>query len=354
MLRVLEIMQSSPRILMWLLAAIAIVAFVYFCAQMMYLFLEKAQNLQRQQLVDQRLKSGELNRAATAASDARVGVTTVGDSDIVVSARTLPLLSKSLQLKTYCRCFKQGRALLDLLNRAGLDSRAEALLQYWFVLVGFLALFAFVWSSFMLSCIFVLLAVGGSFAYLQGRVDKRKQALRASIPDMLDELAQSLRAGRSFPQSINYVLNAQSPDSVLLDMLRRLDADARLGRSCAESLKELSLVSGLRELKSVAAVLEISLRVGGSIPSLFEQIATSIRQDLMLNNKLKMQTAQGRSSVRLVGSVPFLLIGLMSLVMPGYLRLWLSTFGGQMLFGLAMFLVAIGFYWVRTVVNIRV
>jgi len=348
------IVQSMSSVLAWLLLVPAFILLAYSFAQLVYLLLNKAQDVQRQQTVSHRLKSADAKRISSDISNAADAVTSntaVASADMPA---TLPLLSKTFLVRNYCLRSEQGKRLLGLLDRAGLSSKSEGLLQWWLLLVGLLTLFALVFSSLLLSLVVVFLAAVGSFAYLQGRVDKRKQALRASIPDMLDELAQSLRAGRSFPQSLNYVLNAQSPDSVLIDLLRRLDADARLGRNCAKSLKELSTASGLRELKSVAAVLEISSRVGGSTPSLFEQIATSIRQDLMLNNKLKVQTAQGRSSVRLVGAVPFALIGLMSLLMPGYLRLWLSTLGGQALFALSMLLVAVGFYWVRTVVNIHV
>jgi len=345
MLNILNMAQDTPSILGWLLAVFGLVAAAYFCAQLVYILLEKTQDVQRQQLVSQRLKNADTKKVVADMS---------GASDVASMTSSLPLISKAFLVRAYCLRFERGKRLIDLFDRAGLGSKSEVFLQWWLLLVGVLALCTLTFGSLMLTLIAILLAVAGSFVYVQGRVEKRKQALRTSIPDMLDELAQSLRAGRSFPQSLSYVLHAQSPDSVLTDLLRRLDADARLGRNCSRSLKELSLSSGLRELKSVAAVLEISSRVGGSTPSLLEQIATSIRQDLMLNNKLKVQTAQGRSSVRLVGTVPFALIGLMSLVMPGYLKLWLSTFGGQMLFALAMLLVAIGFYWVRTVVNIHV
>jgi tight adherence protein B len=240
------------------------------------------------------------------------------------------------------------------MEQAGFERQAEAYLQWWLVAVGLTTLFALALSSAVMAITVLVLSVAASLAYLQTTVDRRRQALRAALPDMLDELAQSLRAGRSFPQSLNFVLKAQSEASPLIDVLSRLNADAKLGHSCAASLLELSSTTGLRELKSIAAVLDITSRVGGSAPALFEQAATSIRQDLMLNKKLKVQTAQGRSSVRLVGTVPFVLIGLMSLTMPGYLGLWLSSRGGQLLFALAMCLIAAGFFWVRSVVNIHV
>ena len=265
-------------------------------------------------------------------------------------------LARSSAGSLYEMCLKIGigKKLLHLMKQAGLESQSELYLKRYLVAAALIFLFTFVLFSFLLACTALILMTAASLAYLQAVADKRKQALRAALPDMLDELAQSLRAGRSFPQSVSFVLGVQQDGSPLIDLLRRLDADLKLGRNSAKSLEGLSQTTGLRELKSITAVLEIASRVGGSTPSLFEQIATSIRQDLMLNEKLKVQTAQGRSSVRLVGAIPFVLIALMSLIMPGYLGLWLSSRGGQLLFVLAMCLVSCGFFWVRSVVNIRV
>ena len=256
--------------------------------------------------------------------------------------------------RTLCEHSVAGRRFLRLLEQAGFVEHIEAVLQWWLaVLLSFMILGVALGSP-LLSIAMAVLMVIGSLVYVQACADGRRQALRAAIPDMLDELAQSLRAGRSFSQALRFVLDGQSEDSPTIDVLRRLDADASLGRNYSKSLHDMAGATELRELKSVAAVIDITAQIGGSAPALLEELATSIRQDLMLDKKLKVQTAQGRSSVRLVGSIPFILIGLLSLMMPGYLGLWLSTAGGQMLFVLAIGLVVVGFLWVRSVVNIHV
>ncbi|MCL2525516.1 MAG: type II secretion system F family protein [Coriobacteriia bacterium] len=264
-------------------------------------------------------------------------------------------LAPQMALAQQLNRFSWGKRILRLMERAGLGDRVEPCLQWW--LLSMLAMS----TVLLLVMHFSVLALSGALlfcimtlVYLQSLADKRKQLLRAGLPDMLDELAQSLRAGRSLPQSYRLVSEAQGPESAVVDVLRRLDANAQLGRCAARGLSKLSELRDVRELKSIASVIEISSRVGGSTPALFEQSATTIRQDLMLNNKLLVQTAQGRSSVRLVGAVPFVLIGFMSLLMPGYLLAWLSTRGGQLLFALALVLIALGFFWVRSIVNIKV
>ena len=286
-----------------------------------------------------------------------------------------------LQLHPFLQSFSFGASLLALIEKAGVPSSSttehlngmgmrggnseklrplsspdscEAYLQWWLIAALTLLLLGSLLISIVMGFMLLVIFFFATYLYLQQQVEKSSQELRTALPDMLDELAKSLRAGHSLPQSISYVLHTQDARSPIREMLLNLDADARLGRSLTGSLIDLSNSTGVAEIKTIAATIDITTKVGGSTPAIFEQTATSIRADLMLNKKLLVQTAQGRSSVRLVGSVPFLLIGLMSLIMPGYLAQWMSTPGGQFMFALAICLVVCGFLWVRKVVNIDV
>jgi tight adherence protein B len=249
---------------------------------------------------------------------------------------------------------KWGRSLVNLFEQAGYRDVRESFLQWWLFAAAVLSALLLVFGSWAMSIAGIVLLVTLSITTLQNRASKKLDEMRSQLPDTLDELAQSLRAGRSFPQAVNFVYQSYSVENPLYGVLARLDAEASLGHSCSQSLRELSKTTKLAELNSLAAVIDITSRVGGSSPALFERLATSIRQDLLLNKKLRVQTAQSKSSVRLVGSVPFVLIGLMSLMMPGYLGLWLSTTSGQALFALALVLIVVGFLWVKQVVNIGV
>jgi tight adherence protein B len=247
-----------------------------------------------------------------------------------------------------------GQKLCKLFNDAGFSQSGEALIQWWLLISGTLTVLLLVGGMLLLSLALNLALGAGAFVVLQSRADKRRQNLRAALPDLLDALAQALRAGLSFPQAVRRTMQAETSDSPVADLLQTLHADLTLGCSVAESFERFAKEQEVRELRTIAATLGVVARVGGNAPVLLEQTAGIIRQDLTLNRSLKAQTAQGRMSVRLVGSVPFVLIALMSLVMPGYLGDWFASRVGQVLFGLSLLLLLIGFLWVRKVVDIRV
>jgi tight adherence protein B len=244
------------------------------------------------------------------------------------------------------------RRYTGLLEAAGLGDQNEALAQ-WSLLAASLVLFVGILTNAVLVSLVVVVALLVVAVVLaQGRADKRKRTMRAQLPDALDALAQALRAGLSFPQAVARV--AGDAEEPIAHVLRALDTDVAVGFGISESFERFGQTSGLKELKMVATAVGVVARVGGNAPNMLEQTAAVIRQDLTLNRSLKAQTAQGRMSLRLVGSLPFVLVGLMSVLMPDYLHSWLGSGAGQFMLGLALGLLVIGFLWVRKVVTIDV
>jgi tight adherence protein B len=242
--------------------------------------------------------------------------------------------------------------LLRLLAEAGVRQRAEELLQWTLVgsVVGGAVLTLL--TSPGIALVVLIAAFTCAYVRLRSRADTRRQLLRAQIPDLLDGLAQALRAGLSFPQAVSRMA-ADSPAPVA-SLVAALDVDLNCGRSIAEGFERFGQTAQLRELRMVSAAVSLMHRVGGNAPAMLEQTAGVIRQDLLLNRSLKTQTAQGRMSVRLVGSVPFVLVALMSIVLPDYLRSWLASGLGRAMFAAAIVLLLTGFLWVRKVVDIAV
>lgn len=176
--------------------------------------------------------------------------------------------------------------------------------------------------------------------------------MRAALPELLDQLSQTLRAGLSLSQAIARV-EAQ-PDSALSELLHALNVDLSLGYSVSESLERFQARVPLPELRMVALALELQHRTGGNIAELLDRSASLQRQSLQMLRSLRTQTAQGKMSVRLVAAIPLSLVGVMALVMPDYIGSFLSSGLGLGLALLACALLGIGFFAVRRVVNIEI
>jgi len=183
------------------------------------------------------------------------------------------------------------------------------------------------------------------------RRPREVERMRAALPDLLDQLAQTLRAGLSLRQAIARV--EEQPDAALTELLHSLSVDLSLGLSVGESLERFQAKVPLPELRMVALALELTSKTGGNIAELLERSAGLQRQSLQMLRSLRAQTAQGRMSVRLVIAIPLGLVGVMALVMPDYLGSFLASGLGLSLAALAAVLLVIGTIGVRRVVNIE-
>lgn len=177
------------------------------------------------------------------------------------------------------------------------------------------------------------------------------ERMRAALPEFLDQLAQTLRAGLSLSQAILRVEDQR--DGALSDLLHALSVDLSLGYSVGEGLERFQAKVPLPELRMVALALELQHRTGGNIAELLERSAGLQRQSLQMLRSLRAQTAQGRMSVRLVAVIPLALVAVMALALPDYIGSFLSSGLGLALAALACALLGIGFLAVRRVVNIE-
>ncbi len=78
-----------------------------------------------------------------------------------------------------------------------------------------------------------------------------------------------------------------------------------------------------------------------------ETCARTLRQNLELQEKARMLTAQSRASAWILGLSPLLFLGAMVVVAPDYVEPLFSTRAGRLVLILAAFLLVVGFWMVR-------
>ena len=114
------------------------------------------------------------------------------------------------------------------------------------------------------------------------------------LPDLLVTLAASLKAGHSFKQGIQTIVDeGHEPAS---KELGRVITDTRLGRPMDEALSETAERIGSKNFAFVITAVTIQRQVGGSLAGLFDMVADTVRQRQQFARKIKGLTAMGRAS----------------------------------------------------------
>src|SRR5207249_2717986 len=180
-------------------------------------------------------------------------------------------------------------------------------------------------SLFGTAAVFIVAALL-PFAVLQFMSGQRKRKFMSQLPDMLQLLAGSLRAGYSLMQGVEAV--AQEVEDPMAFELNRVLIEARLGRPLEDALEDASNRMGSPDFDWAVMAIRIQREVGGNLAELLATVAETMIHRERLRREIKALTAEGRMSAIVLGLLPVGLGVIMYTINPEYMRvLFQDSFG---------------------------
>ncbi|MDX6506677.1 MAG: tight adherence protein, partial [Gaiellaceae bacterium] len=201
--------------------------------------------------------------------------------------------------------------------------------------------------------IMIAFAVGAAipYAWVSFKAKRRMAAFENQLPDLLVTLAASLKAGHSFKQGIQTIVDeGQEPAS---KELGRVISDTRLGRPMDEALADTADRIGSKNFGFVITAVKIQRQVGGSLAGLFDMVADTVRQRQQFARKIKGLTAMGRASAYVLIGLPFFIAFALTLLNPTYMDPLYSTSTGHTLIMVGLVMMAIGSLILKKLVSFR-
>jgi len=169
------------------------------------------------------------------------------------------------------------------------------------------------------------------------------------MPDGMELLARSLRAGHALPAAIELV-GEEIPEPMGTEMMIVYE-EQQFGISLSEAFMHLQERVDSMDLRYFIAAVLIQQETGGNLAELMENIAAVIRSRLNFKAKVRGLTAMGRISTNIMIIVPVLAFFAMMLIAREYEKeLLYTSIGRTMLMG-GVVLVLLGSYMLRKVIN---
>jgi tight adherence protein B len=248
--------------------------------------------------------------------------------------------------------FRHWKKLDRVLQRADLPLKA-AEFAYIMVAAGLVASFA---AAFLEPPIWVFLIafIGGAlipYAVVAHKARKRLGAFEEQLPDILVTMAASLKAGHSFRQGMQSVVD-EAVDPAAREFKRVL-AEARLGRPMDDALTEMATRIGSKNFEFVMSAVTIQRQVGGSLAGLFDMVADTVRQRQQFRRKIKGLTAMGRMSAYVLVGLPFVVGVAIYLINRPYMEPLLYTSTGHKLILLIFVMMGIGSAILKKIVSFK-
>jgi tight adherence protein B len=187
--------------------------------------------------------------------------------------------------------------------------------------------------------------------WLKFKASRRLKAFENQLPDLLLTMAASLKAGHSFKQGLQTVVDEGQPPAS--KEFQRVLAEARLGRPMEDALNEMADRVGSKNLRFVITAVTIQGQVGGSLASLFDMVAETVRQRQQFARKIRGLTAMGRASAYVLVGLPFFTAAVITLLNPSFMDPLYHTSTGHNLIFIGLGMMAFGSLILRKIVSFR-
>ncbi|MGK5058278.1 type II secretion system F family protein [Janthinobacterium sp. LB2P49] len=200
----------------------------------------------------------------------------------------------------------------------------------------------------------LLLGVAGGGPYmvvLRARAARLKK-IEAQLPEAADFLARALRAGHSFSNVLQMV--GDELNEPISGEFKMAHEEINYGVPMNEALQNLAARIPLTDLRYLVIAVLVQRESGGNLAEVLVSIARIIRARLKLLGQVRVLSAEGRMSAWVLGLMPVVMMGVMALVNPQYIRLLWTDPSGIKLLWYAAGMVALGVVWMRNVIRIRI
>ena len=196
--------------------------------------------------------------------------------------------------------------------------------------------------------------VGAAIPYMLLRMKRgrRLKAFNTALPDAIDLMARSLRAGHSMNSSIELIAE-QSPEPLSSEFVQ-VYKQQRLGLHFRDALLQMGRRIPSRDLQFLITAILVQKETGGDLTEILDRTAHVIRDRMRIEGEVRTRTAQGRLTGWILGLLPVIMLVLLNIVSPGYSSILFHDPTGQKLLYAGGILIVLGGLIIRKIVDVQV
>jgi len=226
--------------------------------------------------------------------------------------------------------------------QAGMKIKKKALIRNGIILGVLTFVICFLFEvPLLFSLVFgVAAAYLGPKWYLGWRRKRYQSAFLEELPNAVEAIVRGVKSGLPLNDSIKVVAK-EVKEPVRTEFARVLDQQA-FGKSMTEAIAILYERVPLPEVNFFVVVITVQQQAGGNLSEALGNLSRVLRNRKKMKAKVKAMSSEAKASAGIIGSLPFVVGTLVSIVSPGYLQPLFGTNLGLMWLGIGFVLLAMG------------
>lgn len=198
-----------------------------------------------------------------------------------------------------------------------------------------------------LFAVFLALFMGAGLPHLVvGMAIKRRLGkFNSKFPDAIELLVRGLRSGLPITETMGVV--GSEVDGPVGEEFRSVSDKMKIGKTLDQALQETAERLGTPEFQFFVITIAIQRETGGNLAETLANLADVLRKRMQMKLKIKAMSSESKASAYIVGSLPFIVFGLITMINPNYMgeffvdqRLIVAGIGGLIWMSLGAFIMA--------------
>jgi len=176
-------------------------------------------------------------------------------------------------------------------------------------------------------------------------IARRLKQFNSNFPDAIELMVRGLRSGLPITETLGIVAGEISGPVGI--EFRAVSDKMKIGRTMEASLQETADRLGTPEFQFFVITLAIQRETGGNLAETLSNLADVLRKRGQMKLKIRAMSSESKASAYIIGSLPFVVFGLVSMVNPKYMagffvdeRLIIAGLGGMCWMGIGVFIMA--------------
>lgn len=166
----------------------------------------------------------------------------------------------------------------------------------------------------------ILSGIGSGFLLphmLVGMLSRKRQKIFTDqFPEAIDLIIRGLRSGLPVIESINVV--AREMEKPIGTEFTTVADAVKFGQTLEDALSDAIPRIDTAEFKFFVVALAVQRETGGNLAETLENLSDVLRKRRQMKKRIKAMASEPKASAWILGSLPFLMTGIIYFVNPGY------------------------------------
>ena len=183
-------------------------------------------------------------------------------------------------------------------------------------------------------------------------IGRRQKKFLAGFPDAMDIIVRGVRSGLPLNDCLKIIAH-ESPEPVSTEFKLVVQGE-QVGVPIEQCLERMYERIPLPEINFFGTVLNIQKQSGGNLGEALGNLSAVLRGRKLLREKIKALSAEAKASAMIVGSLPIVVMGLVTMVQPSYMTELYTTSTGHKALMVGALMMTVGTLSMKKLINFKI